>query len=259
MLRFDFPRLFWLAIILKEEKELCDMVYPSTEKLKDRIADQERIREFLTNVLDDCKSLGLVYTQKHTQRMLGMSRDENITFKEFASLYGELIHRISDEVEEYTFFRLPKEKSQYYSNPIDMFGKEIVEKFPSARLEVEEAGKCYAAGRYTASVFHLMRVLELGIRALRRSLGLPASSNRNWESVLKKCDQELKKPHQERSVQWNTDETFFAEATANLRAVKDAWRNTTMHIEHIYDDEKAGDLFNAVRAFMRHLSVKLSE
>jgi hypothetical protein len=44
---------------------------------------------------------------------------------------------------------------------------------------------------------------------------------------------------------------------AKLRAVKDAWRNPTVHLERNYDEKQAIAVFNAVGAFMRHLSTKL--
>ena len=42
-------------------------------------------------------------------------------------------------------------------------------------------------------------------------------------------------------------------------AVKDAWRNPTMHVEITYTEEMALDVFRHVQAFMRHLATKLSE
>jgi hypothetical protein len=44
-----------------------------------------------------------------------------------------------------------------------------------------------------------------------------------------------------------------------LRAVKDAWRNPTMHVRIAYDEEESRDVWNTVRVFMRHLATKLEE
>ncbi len=52
---------------------------------------------------------------------------------------------------------------------------------------------------------------------------------------------------------------FCAEAAVLLRAVKIAWRNPTMHVENVYDEEKALDVLNSVKGFMRHLATRLSE
>jgi hypothetical protein len=127
--------------------------------------------------------------------------------------------------------------------------------------DIEEAGKCLALNRNTACVFHLMRVMEVGLRALGASLHDPRidpKRNPTWDAILKKGDEELLKPLAQRAAEWQTDEAFFSTAHASLRAVKDAWRNPTMHVERIYDDEAALEVWNAVRGFMRHLASKLS-
>jgi hypothetical protein len=105
-----------------------------------------------------------------------------------------------------------------------------------------------------------MRVVEVGLRALGHSLNDPSldpKRNPTWEAILKKCDTELQKPRQQQSPEWAADSTFFANAAANLRAVKEAWRNPTLHVEISYDEERAVEVYSAVRAFMRHLATKL--
>ncbi|HTE83781.1 MAG TPA: hypothetical protein VK821_03540 [Dehalococcoidia bacterium] len=69
----------------------------------------------------------------------------------------------------------------------------------------------------------------------------------------------MDKPLGQRSPEWATDDPFFSGATAFLMAVKDAWRNPTVHVEINYDEEKALDVWNSVKAFMRHLATKLGE
>ena len=158
-----------------------------------------------------------------------------------------------------SFFRLPDDKVAFYSPQTPLFGKEVHEAFPSAVINVEEAGKCYAVGRYTACVFHLQGVMQSGLNALAETFGIKPSENRTWDAVLKKIDPELRKGFLERRDLFKTDEQFCAESAALLRAVKIAWRNPTMHVENIYDQEKALDVFNAVKGFMRHLARHISE
>jgi hypothetical protein len=64
-------------------------------------------------------------------------------------------------------FALEKQKSEYFE-PKQPFGADFELKFPLAVYEVEESGKCIALSRDTASVLHLMRVMEIGIRAVAR-------------------------------------------------------------------------------------------
>ena len=130
--------------------------------------------------------------------------------------------------------------------------------FPTTDFDIEGAGKCIAFGQGTACVFHLMRVMEVGLRVLGDALNLPSTSNRNWDDILNKADKEVKTRRTDQSPEWQADEVFFSSAVAHLRSVKTAWRNPTMHIEAKYTEEEAEDIWNHVASFMRHLSTRLS-
>lgn len=142
------------------------------------------------------------------------------------------------------------------------FGDAASLAFPSAGLDIEEAAKCLALDRATACVFHLMRAVEVGLRALGKSLKDPAldpARNPSWESILRKCRTQVDLPLAKRCEEWRADDAFFSEATANLTVVKNAWRNRTVHPGKSYDPERATEVFLAVKAFMRHLATKLAE
>jgi hypothetical protein len=62
------------------------------------------------------------------------------------------------------------------------FGNAVWNAFPSAIDDSIEAGKCIALERYTAAVFHLMRVLEAGLKALAKALGAPRTGASAWET-----------------------------------------------------------------------------
>jgi hypothetical protein len=189
-------------------------------------------------------------------------RKQDFSINRFVHYVDGVEERICEELHSSWFFRIPKTKVGYYAGPRERLGQAVIDAFPSAIYDIEEAGKCYATERYTACVFHLMRVMEFGLHSLSLSLNDPnlnPKKNRSWDSMLKKCDGELRKNFNERCDEWRRDDQFFSNVTANLRAVKDAWRNPTMHVEKKYTGEEAFDIFNSVRAFMRHLAAKLKE
>jgi hypothetical protein len=67
------------------------------------------------------------------------------------------------------FAFIPYPNDQYFEQD-KLFGERVYEAFPQAREDVKSAGNAIAAELYTASVFHLMRVSEYGLRALARRL-----------------------------------------------------------------------------------------
>jgi len=219
--------------------------------------------ENLGELQRECERLGLAHTLMLLQRVLREIEEmpPGSSLQPLSRRLTDIYERLIDELEPRVMLAVPVEGASYFEGK-DLFGAEVARNFPSVAWEIEEAGACLALNRNTACVFHLMRVMESGLRAIGRSLADPRldpTRNPSWEAILKKCDEELIKPLRERMPEWRADEHFFSTATANLRAVKDAWRNPTMHVDRQYSDEQAAETWNAVKAFMRHLATKLSE
>jgi hypothetical protein len=55
------------------------------------------------------------------------------------------------------------------------------------------------------------------------------------------------------------DGALFEELHASLDAVKNPWRNATMHVERKYTDDEAEHVFAAVRGFMMKLASRCDE
>jgi len=165
-----------------------------------------------------------------------------------------LRERIDDDFRVVELYIIDPQHTKYITDP-DPFA--VVDTgLHSAAFDIEEAGKCFAFEHYTACVFHLMRAMESGLRSLGASLNDPVDpkTNPTWERILGRCDAELKKPFLDQSPTWQSNPQFFAEATANLRAVKTAWRNPVMHVEQKYTPAHAEEIWNSVRTFVRHLA-----
>lgn len=202
-----------------------------------------------------CKKIGLrlscLYLEKMRKELAENNDNTQARVKKMIEVLDE---RIEDEMKLALFMHIPEEKAKYYQDSIAIFGKDTIDNFPSCIQEIEEAGKCYAAGRNTAVVFHLMRVVEVGLKIIATKLNISTDTNRSWDANLKKIKDRVAQNHAQ--DEW-TD--FYNGLIGRLYAVKDAWRNPTMHIERSYGDEEALDIFNNVSSFMRHLSSKLQE
>jgi hypothetical protein len=206
--------------------------------------------------------VGLQITSRKLDRLLAMfEAPSTLQWQAIEQQLADILVSIGDEMETRLLLFIPANRVELYSGH-DLFGPEVSRKFPNAARDIAEAGKCVALGRNAAAVFHLMRVMEAALRSIARSLTDPSldpARNPSWENILKKCDRELAKPIAERSAQWRSNDAFFSTAIANLRAVKNAWRNPTMHVEKTYSDEEALEIWNAVKGFVRHIATKLDE
>lgn len=202
------------------------------------------------------EELGLESPYDQIGRLENKMLLQEVSYSDIAQYLGELHNRFYDELNRQLCFLVPREQAKLFSTP-QIFGAEVAERFQSAATDIEEAAKCLALQRGTASVFHLMRVMEVGLKAVAAALGIPYAPS--WESYLRQIQSEIDKPWKRKSKKWKEAERFFRDVLANLHAVKVAWRNPTMHIVNHYTPETAREVFDAVKGFMRHLATTLTE
>lgn len=113
---------------------------------------------------------------------------------------------------------------------------------------------CLALGRSTAAVFHLMRVIEITLKAVSKCLGLHAPASPNWGSWLQPIREDVKN----RGSKW-ADYSFFQDVWQRIDAIKDAQRNQTMHVETIYTDEQALLIFKSTEGFIQKIASRMDE
>lgn len=122
------------------------------------------------------------------------------------------------------------------------FGAEVETRFPDCAYDVEEAASCLAFRRPTAAVFHCMKVLERGLEALGRRLGLVGFLDkvRRWDAIL-------------RTVHSASPEEL-APAIAQLQRIRRHWHATSLDPADKYTEAEAELVFHSVGAFMRALA-----
>jgi hypothetical protein len=163
--------------------------------------------------------------------------------------------RIPDDLVGQVLLAVDPAKVHLYNRP-SIFGDDVFKAFPSANEDISEAGTCLALDRGTACVMHLQRVIEVGLAALAKALGIPAQ--RDWGSYLRGIDAELSQRMKVAGAR-TPDEQFFAEAATTIDSMRRAWRNPTMHPEKTYAPDRAEEILDSVRIFMRHLATRLHE
>jgi hypothetical protein len=121
---------------------------------------------------------------------------------------------------------------------------------------MEEAGKCIASARETAAVFHLMRIMEVGVQKFGRKLGVGLTNEKVWQVILDEINKAIKNKQVKTSKQ-KARQAIYAECAAHLFNVKLAWRNPVMHPKASYTAEETEEIFNHAKSFMRHLAVNV--
>ena len=218
--------------------------------------DKAQMLGMLEKASADCKAAEMRCSLIQIHRMKDMISTPDVTHMELFASLGELLRRVADEAALSHCLIMSQDEADLYTTP-QQFGPEVEARFPSATNDISEGARCLACGRGTATVFHLMRVMEVGLKAVAKRLGIPYAPS--WESYLSQIDTRVRLKYRAKGVKWRKEEPFFRDVAAHLHAVKVAWRNPTMHIVSHYSPEMAEEVFFAVKGFMRHLSTVLTE
>ena len=211
------------------------------------------------------KSLCLKQSEKCAARMIkriDMGPIIKITLKEaeLSDMAIQIVELVHGEMEDQLFLWVPPGIAEAYTQDLPYFGEAVAEKFPSASYDIEEAGKCFALGRSTASVLHCMRVLEHGLSGLCLTLELPFIP-KTWTRVLEAIEKRiavLDSQVKQKSA-WKKKRQFYTEAIAEFKHFKDAWRNHAAHGRDHYGDERAEKIITHARGFMQTLATRLKE
>lgn len=205
-----------------------------------------------------CGPVGLSLSVKHAERVLS-NHQTAITHAELKDAVFQLQDRIRDELDSVYFLHVPFEKARIYYNA-HPFGEAVSNKFPRAITDMQEASKCLALARYTACVFHLMRVMEIGVQYLGKKLKLPNTHDKEWQTILNGVNGALRRmssPPTPLTARKKATRDKYAKAAAHLENVKNAWRNNVMHPKASYTPEESEEVFRAVSTYMQHLATIL--
>lgn len=249
MLRFYAEKLVNLTTYFARLSIVC----ANTKELNDDNEDIETLEKLETL----CKDIGLEYSARQASRIKGIAQANEEPPTPLPGLINDLETRIYDELSSRVCFVIGRNKAGFYDK-INLFGEDVFNKFPSANFDIEEAGKCFALARYTACVMHLMRCLEVALRAIGTALSV-SLTNPNWQNIINQANSAITTNKSTLGIAWKAEADFYTNVTAHLFTVKNAWRNPTMHVERKYTEEEAEDIFNAVKGLMRHIAKHLDE
>ena len=170
---------------------------------------------------------------------------------------------------EYRFFVfIPPPKDDLFERD-DLFGKDVSEKFPSAKEEIKAAGNCLAVDLNTAAVYHVIRAAEFALREFvihlkaKKHLSKPVEEC-DWGNLIEAVQTKLNqrdakaktKPFSESKKRAHKN---YRIALNEFRILKDEWRNNVMHTRKPYSYHGAMDVFERVREFLPRLANYLKQ
>ncbi len=248
MQKFTADAFFTIGRSLAEIKNNYEKMGNVDREIEARAhQDGTKGHQFLMAIKNSCQQIGLGISVRSVNYFFSLDAT-GMKVGQAIDLLEQLKRTITWEMQEKLFMFIPPEQAVFYDQP-ELFGKEVNSRFPSIQFDVIEAGNCYAAGRATAVVFHLMRIMEVGVQEFGNKLGINLVGEKVWQVILDGINPKIKAllPKDQRTVE-------LAQAAANLYAVKLAWRNEVMHPKETYTLEEADNLIRQVRLFMENLA-----
>jgi hypothetical protein len=202
-------------------------------------------------------------TQMAVEELKEQLSSPYLTFEHIHTGFDDITKTLKRELSTAVVLALDNQERALFKPLFPLFGEDFALRFQNQGLfELSEAAKCLALDRPTAAVFHLMRIMEIGIRAIADCLGIPdpiKPAERNWGKILEKIKGQIDLKWPNTADKMSGDGAIFESLYATLDAAKNPWRNGTMHVESKYTDSEAENMFSVVKAFMMKLSSRLDD
>jgi HEPN domain-containing protein len=244
-------------------KDVCQ-INGAIDSNKGDGAKRADIAAALMDIQEHCEFLGLQSTLAKVKRCYEQAKIGTLDKSEWMNHLDELESRFHDDIKGLHLLYIEPKKFALYIEQ-QPFGEEVHSRFFLANHDIREATRCLALNRYDACVFHSMRVLEHGLRALSERITNKRVVNPNWADMIKDIENAIKTRDSEnpRKPRWKREREFFIQAALHFRYLKDALRNNSAHVTagpvEMYENDSAEAVFEHVRDFMQHLTTKLKQ
>jgi hypothetical protein len=217
----------------------------------------EKFRTDLSVILEGLETTGLLAAPKLLRQIIdGLP---NTTFIRLHENIKQSREMIIGELKEVLLIFIPRDKSIWLKKE-HVVVEQFSQSFHSALDDLKESLFCYVAGRYTAAVFHSMRILEYGLKALAKDIDITFDIQQ-WYNIINEIEAKIKEISKTmpKGDAKNERLQFLSEAAKEFTYFKDGWRNYVSHNRSKYDGPQALSAINHVKAFMVHLSTRLAE
>ena len=167
----------------------------------------------------------------------------------------ELVRHVRHDLQSCSIVPIARDRVWSFSLALD---ERTAAAFPSAQDDFIEGGQCFGFGRYAASVFHMLRAAEHGIRALRVAASPKKTTDANvvllLEARLAEADQWTPSAAKQRAQE------FYEAALSQVRRLRDAERKLARGTSKaVLDESQAVAVYEATRELLTLLAGRISE
>jgi hypothetical protein len=198
--------------------------------------------EQLTELIEPLTILHAGFSIGSLRRLIAQTEAGDMTAESFAAALDELVARLRDELALIRIVTLAPTRFAPDGEP--PFGPLVEQHFPGAGYDIEEAVRCLALRRPTASVSHAMKVMRHGLQAVEPLASTRHLADLSWARMIAAV----------RSA--SGGQRDLVEALTRVRRV---WRTPGLAPADRYSEEEAEAVLTAVAAFMRVIAARQEE
>jgi len=187
-----------------------------------------------------------------------------------------ILEALERDLIPHLFAVIPENRLDYATKKKLLFSDKVLTAFPDAKKDIEDATDCIIMDFSTATVFHLMRVVECGLRALCDDLGFEEVKTHRksgqpryipieyaqWEPILnglpEKIEDRLKSMGGPSQAKQEAQE-FYNSSWQEIDALRGAWRNHVMHARTDYGPKDVDQVLDHVQRLMSKLATRLTQ
>lgn len=218
-------------------------------------------------MIDEMKPLGFVAAPLEIQHI--WNHADRWTRQQLADGFATLRWKVEQELNQKFFLFLDESEAQLFDEKLP-FGESAAKAFPSAEMDISEATKCLALGRYNAVIYHLMMAAEFGLRALAADRRVVVT-NRNgnnmplefaqWGEILGELQKEIAKIKNWPASHARAEaQQFYNDAMLSAQSFNDGYRTHMAHgRSKLRENDETLALYGHVRRFLMKLSEKITE
>lgn len=237
-------------MLYKELQPIKEMLNSHLDRVNDEmdkleIVDKDNLNVFAERLALAIYMLDMDFEQSKEDRK-GMANEIYALVKALdMSIEGALKGRVLYYVDPHNAKRIENGERE--------FGQQVIDNFPEACYDLDEAMKCLGFSLHTACVCHLMRAVEHVLYVVGDELNVTLQRHWNWGTIIKKLDKQV------RSMNKGPKKDYWSTAIVQLGHIKDCCRLKSMHVhQYKYTEEEATDVYHAVKAFLKSLAQELA-
>jgi hypothetical protein len=233
----------------------------------------------IDDAIADCRVIGLPDTIDTLNRVKGVAQTGKLDAPRLEREAMRAHDALLDGFNKIGWVFVPIHLTKYLHQKA-LFGDEVAKRFPNAVDDIRAAGNCLAVGCDTAAVFHLMRVVEHGLRAFAKHLGVRRMIHQKrsslgivigkrytpvayetWDKILNSLPKRVEKRLNRlrpgpTKQQW---QGFYSTVLIDINAIREAWRNHVMHTRQDVTPLEAEGIKVRVEGIMHTLAKRLRE